>query len=445
MTKENALVLQKPELSLGISFSQYPIPVVHGMVGVDVLLEIRPAIPEKDSPPMDICFVVDCSGSMGDRAGRHAMISKIQAVREALVKMVRKMSDQDRMRVIGFSETAFEIIPWTEISKADIPTIVKTLEEELRHIGSTYFKAALEMSLENDFGKQNLPLLVFLTDGNSSTAQTDHPFLVAFADQLRIRKIPIIVYGTGPDYNLNLLQQFGIRAGNGSLLYHVLSVEDLESHLTGELAFRHGFCLEHVNISVFNALAQFHSVYRFVPQEQKLEKRDSRQTEHNDRGSYISRLGNGFQSDCGSVDHLRGQTFLFHIELPMANVQEDCLFNIEVVGNKPGELPFKYAIRIPAKCTKTVSTEPEHPEVQKFKLMVEATKAIKEQDYARGAEKYTQAGRPDLAQTLVLLTARGEDEESTSRATRSFANSTSSVVLSPDDQARLRAMLGEKP
>ena len=442
---ENPIVHDKPEVKIRISLGQHPIPIVHGMVEADVVLEITPVIPERNSAPLDVCVVVDCSGSMNGGASHNSRITKIDAVREGLVNVVRKMGPEDRIRVIGFGDDAFEVLPWTVIGQTELEKVVDQLEKELHHRGSTHFKDALNMSIENGLGDHGSPLIVLLTDGQSSNPQEDHRFMVQFVDELRGKKIPLIIYGTGPDYNKNLLDQLAIRAGNGSLMYHVLSVEDLDAHLTGELAFRHGFCLERVEILVFHALARFTDVYRFIPQEHRLLERNQNNREHGDAGCYILKDGKGFQNSCGSVDHLRGQKFLFRITVPAHDFQETSLFNMEISGNKPGELPFKYTLQVPASCTPNLSTQPIHPEVTKYKLMVEATKAIKERRYEDGVQIYERMGRPDLAQTLVLLSEKGEDEESTSRGTQSFASSASSVVLSQEAIDRYFKERGENP
>lgn len=439
---EKSLVLVKPELNVSVSLGQNPIPIVDNVAGVDVLLEINPIVPETDSVPLDICVVVDCSGSMNSSASHKTLLSKIDAVRNGLLKIVNKMALTDRIRVIGFSDNAFEIIPWTEIQTADMNNVVHLLETELHARASTYFKDALEMSLENELGAHGLPFIVLLTDGQSSNAHVDHPYMVQFVDQLREKKIPIIIYGTGADYNLNLLSQLAIRAGNGSLLYHVLSVEDLESHLTGELAFRHGLCLENVHISVFHSFGSFSGVYRFIPQERELVKRDPSKRDHDDAGCYVEANGRGFENACGSIDHLRGQKFLFHLEVPNEHLHEDCLFNVVIKGNKPGEAPFTHTLRIIAATTLHPTDSVENPEVLKYKLMVEATKAVHDRDYARGAKIYERMGRADLAQTLIQLSEAGEDAEATLRGSTSFARSTASVVLSAQDVEQLNKMKG---
>ncbi|OGL98002.1 hypothetical protein A2318_01975 [Candidatus Uhrbacteria bacterium RIFOXYB2_FULL_45_11] len=426
---ENPLVLDKPELNISVTFGQNPIPVVNGMVEADVVLEITPIIPNQDSHPLDMCVVVDCSGSMSHQASRSSNITKIKAVRDGLMSVVHKMAPKDRIRVIGFSDKAFEVLPWTTIEHTKLESVVDQLNKELYPRGCTHFKDALNMAFENGLGDHGSPSLVLLTDGQSSSPHEDHPFMVQFTDKLREKKIPLIIYGTGPDYNKNLLDQLAIRAGNGSLMYHVLSVEALDAHLTSELAFRHGFCLEHVKISVFHALATFWDVYRFIPQEHQLLERNPHNPEQNDADCYVLRHGKGFQNACGFVDHLRGQKFLFRISVPVTDFQEASLFNVEISGNKPGEPPFKHIIPISAFSTLEPSTQEDHPEVTKYKLMVEATKALKEKRYEDGAQIYERMGRPDLAQTMNLLAHAGEDEESTARSMGSFASSVASVVL----------------
>lgn len=439
---KNDVVLSRPELSLVVSLGHNPIPIANGKVGVDVLLEINPTIPQNPAQPLDLVFVVDCSGSMGHRAGHRGIVTKIQAVREALVKMLQKMSPYDRIRVIGFSDDAFEILPWTLIGRCDVHAVTEKLNTELHARSGTYFAHALKMSLEDGLGTNGHPIVVFLTDGQSSAQHTDHPFLVSFADEVRAKKIPLIIYGTGADYNLNLLSQIAIRAGNGSLLYHVLSVEDLESHLTGEMAFLHGHCLENVHVSVFNALAKFENVFRFVPQERQLKTRNQNKTEHHDGGSFLWPQDVGFESACGPLDHMRGQKFLFRIELPLRSFQEDCLFNLIVDGNKPNDLPFHYVVRMPALCTGMAPNVPINPEVDVYLKLVEASKAVRDGNIEQASRIYTSMGQDNFSCTLRQMSDAGEDEESTSRGTESFANSALTNYIA---QRRAEEAQGEKP
>lgn len=440
---------QKPELEIVVHLGQNPIPVIDGIVGVDVVLEINPVIPTGDSPPLDLCIVVDCSGSMGDRAGRKAAVTKIEAVRTALTNIVQKMSLHDRIRVIGFSDRAFEILPWKFIDSTNIPRIVRTLDQKLQSDASTFFAGALKMVLDDSgIGMCGLPNVVLLTDGQSSDKVTDHPSMITFVDTLRARKIPLVIYGTGPDYEWSLLQQLAIRAGNGSLLYHVLSVQDLESHLTGELAFRHGLCLEDVTVSVFHAMAKIRDVYRFVPQEFQIQSRNAKQNlndVYQNHQSFLYEHGNGFHSACGPVDYQRGQKFLFRVEIPLASFQEDCLFNVTIMGNKPGEPKFQHIIRVPATCSTETTVAPMNKDVELCIQMVAASKAVQEGDIARGAQIYASIGQNDLAQTLVQMVQAGEDDASTTRSTHSVAASAVSTVLTADMMQQLRGQLENKP
>ena len=433
---DNNIVLSQPELCIAVSLDRNPIPVDDGKVCVNVLLEVNPAIPTQSSKPLDICFVVDCSGSMGGQASRKSQITKIQAVRNALVNLLSKMSPADRIRVIGFSDFAFEILPWTHVGQCDLNAVTKILENELRDRSCTYFAPALKMSLVESVRSTGLPIIVLLTDGQSSSPRTDHPFMVSYADEMRKKQIPLIIYGTGEDYNLNLLQQIAIRAGNGSLLYHVLSVEDLESHLTGEMAFLHGHCLENVHISVSNANAKFTDVYRFVPQEQQLHGQTP-----NDGGSFVSELARGFENACGALDHMRGQKFLFRIELPLAAFRTESLFQIIITGNKPCEIPFRYIAEVPASITtEDVSATPPNAEVDVYLKMVEASKAVQHGNVEKAAEIYDHMGLPDLAHTLRQIQGAGESEEATSRGTESFSR----VAVSEYLRTRLAEESGEK-
>lgn len=77
--------------------------------------------------------------------------------------------------------------------------------------------------------------------------------------------------------------------------------------------------------------------------------------------------------------------------------------------------------------------------------MVEATKAIKAGDIARGAAIYTDLGQDDIAQTLIQIIQAGEDDASTTRSTQSVAASATSTVFTAGMMQKLREQLEKKP
>ena len=441
--ESNSIVISKPELDIRVSFLKYPVPIVNGIVSADVLLEINPIVPEGNAVYLDFCFVIDCSGSMMLRANPNHEISKIDVVSQAIIKILNKMSSCDHIRVIGFSEEAFEVIPWMEATACNKDVMIELLKSKLHALARTCFKEALQMSLDGDFGNTGrLPCVVFLTDGQSSVPYQDYPFIVKYADRLRQKQIPIIVYGTGPDYHLNLLQQLAVRAGNGSFQYHIMSADDLESHFTGEMAFRHGFCLEHVKITVSQVMGKFSEVFRFIPNETQLEKPSLENLYSSAGGSCVSPFGEAFQNICGAVDYMRGQKFLFHVEIPVQNIRSGILFNLEIEGNKPGTPRFKYVVQIPVVTSSDGSTQPSNSEVAKYQSFVEATKAVKAGEVEKAAEIYRGLGNHATADTLIQMTQQGgDDAESTSRGTVSFASSSSSCEFNNEQWEEIQKRL----
>ena len=143
-------------------------------------------LPLPEFTPLDLCMVLDRSGSMGDSMGGE---TKMQGAKEAATGVVNVLFPQDRVSIISFSDTATTNIDLTSDFSA-----VKTKINQLSADGYTSFGAGLKSALDqfNAHGNpDHIPAILFMSDGKHNTAP--HP--EAYVTECKSRGIPIFTVG----------------------------------------------------------------------------------------------------------------------------------------------------------------------------------------------------------------------------------------------------------
>lgn len=213
------------------------LPLVRGLVGVSVvphhpvgedgyfMLLLAPgAASVTDVLRRDVVAVIDVSGSMsGD---------KIVQARAALIHLLGSLRAQDRFRLVAFSSGvrryASEWTPATAERRRDAAAWIRSLEAE----GGTNIAGALTEAFAAAPAEAALGVVVFLTDGQASTGETNPERIAERAEQGRGR-FRVFAFGVGDDVNTYLLDRLTERA-RGTTAY-VRPGEDIE-RAVGSLA-----------------------------------------------------------------------------------------------------------------------------------------------------------------------------------------------------------------
>ncbi|MCK4733401.1 MAG: VWA domain-containing protein, partial [Methanophagales archaeon] len=136
--------------------------------------------------PLDLCMVLDRSGSMDNPMGDE---KKIQGAKEAATDVVDVLMPQDRVSLISFSSTATTDIDFTSDFNA-----VKTKIDQVSANGGTSFGAGLQAALDQFNANGNpdhVPAILFMSDG----MHQDLPDPDAFIVECKDKEIPIFTVG----------------------------------------------------------------------------------------------------------------------------------------------------------------------------------------------------------------------------------------------------------
>ncbi len=159
------------------------------------------------SLPLNLCLVLDCSGSMKG--------TPLETVKQAAISIIEKLQPGDRISIIAFNHEAKMIVPYQPI--ADIVEIkhqINALEAD----GGTAINEGMKLGIkEISLGKRNtVSHICLLSDGENEHGDDRRCF--KFAQLAAEYKITINTLGFGEYWNQDVLEKIADLA-NGTLSY----------------------------------------------------------------------------------------------------------------------------------------------------------------------------------------------------------------------------------
>jgi Ca-activated chloride channel family protein len=165
------------------------------------LIEIQPTeVVAQVRMPVNVCFVLDRSGSMKGE--------KIERVRQAVAKAVDLLDTQDIAAVVIFDHRTEVLVPAGAVSDR---RAIQDRVGRIRDAGGTKIAPALEKALreiERDRAGA-IRRLVLLTDGQTENEDE----CVRRAEDAGRMGVPITALGVGKDWNEDLLIEMANRSG----------------------------------------------------------------------------------------------------------------------------------------------------------------------------------------------------------------------------------------
>ncbi len=210
--------------------------------------------------PLDLAVMIDTSASMTE---------KMAFVHEAATRFVHTLRPIDRAEVLGFSEQARVLVPFTN----DIPAIEKAIDATTAH-GSTALYTSLYVAIEDlsrlgkKQGEVRRQAIIVLTDGEDTASLLSFDDLLDAAKRAGVAVYPISItspsdpktqdgthrYITESDFSLkSLAQETGARA------FFPMELKDLDGtyqQIAQELSSQYslGYSPKHYGDGAFHKL-----------------------------------------------------------------------------------------------------------------------------------------------------------------------------------------------
>ncbi|KAF0921370.1 hypothetical protein E2562_006942 [Oryza meyeriana var. granulata] len=171
----------------------------------EVLLELRGISSAGSRAGLDLIAVLDVSTSMaGD---------KLDKMKIALLFVIRKLADIDRLSIVTFSNDAARLCPLrfvTDVAQADLKALVDGLVAD----GNTNIKAGLEIGLAVAAGRRltagRAVNIMLMSDGQQNRGD---------ATQLDPGSVPVHTFGLGADHDPAVLQAIAQKSREGMFHY----------------------------------------------------------------------------------------------------------------------------------------------------------------------------------------------------------------------------------
>ncbi|HEY9633923.1 MAG TPA: VWA domain-containing protein [Coleofasciculaceae cyanobacterium] len=162
---------------------------------------------QERSVPLNLCLVLDHSGSMSGRP--------LETVKKAAMHLIERLNRGDRISVVAFDHRAKVLVPNQIIDNLDD---VKKQIQRLSADGGTAIDEGLKLAIEEVAkGKQDTVSQVFLlTDGENEHG--DNKRCLKLAEVATSYKLTLNTLGFGANWNQDILEKIA-DAGGGTLSY----------------------------------------------------------------------------------------------------------------------------------------------------------------------------------------------------------------------------------
>ncbi|XP_066526765.1 inter-alpha-trypsin inhibitor heavy chain H3-like isoform X2 [Hoplias malabaricus] len=173
--------------------------------------------------PKNVVFVIDRSGSMSGR--------KIQQTREALLKILGDISEEDHFGLVTFDSHIDvwnpELLPASEGNLQKAKDFVRTIRDR----GSTNINDAVLKGVEminRHQRERSAPILILLTDGAPNEGESDPIKIQANVKKAIGGKFPLYCLGFGFDVNFEFLQKMALENSGRAVRIYEDSDADLQ-------------------------------------------------------------------------------------------------------------------------------------------------------------------------------------------------------------------------
>ena len=205
------------------------------------LTVIAPDVSRSERKPINVCVVLDRSGSMGSER-------KMEYAKQALYTLIDQLHEEDVLSLVIYDDLVDVIRePGGVHTKQDLKRLVSRISPR----GSTNLGGGMIEGLrqvEHAFRRGFVNRVVLLSDGLANAGVTDPHELGGIVSNYRNRSISLTTMGVGLEYNENLMTTLA-ESGGGNY-YFIESPHSLASIMHKEFDLMTSLCANNVEIEL---------------------------------------------------------------------------------------------------------------------------------------------------------------------------------------------------
>ena len=182
-------------------------------------------MPFSELPPLNLCFVIDKSGSM-------AQHNKMSWVKDAFEVFIASVRDKDFVSLVVFDNIAEVVFPSTQMKSAATRDRFRSAVRQVEPGGGTNLSEGLQFGYQQvlaNFRREYTNRVLFLTDGVG-----DSEGILEMARQFDSMGINVSTIGVGTEFDQELMVELG-RQGGGSSRF-ISDRDEMEEIFGNELS-----------------------------------------------------------------------------------------------------------------------------------------------------------------------------------------------------------------
>ena len=196
------------------------------VVKVSLLAEAAPK--EMKRPPVNLCIVLDHSGSMGNH--------KMEQARQAAIEALSRLGEQDIFSLVVYNSKVETLIPAGRLK--DQRRARQLIESITSNGGTALFGGVSQGGAElrkafGDHAEGMVHRMILLSDGQANEGPSSPEDLGRLGTSLQKECISVTTVGLGTDYNEDLMTQLAQRSDGNT--YFVENANDLARIFGAEL------------------------------------------------------------------------------------------------------------------------------------------------------------------------------------------------------------------
>lgn len=209
-------------------------------VVVKVTLDAPPPPSRTERPPVNLCIVLDRSGSMSGQ--------KIEKAKEAAIEALRRLSAGDLFSLVVYDHNVDTIIPAQSAARSE------WIESRIRSIytgGNTALFGGVSQGaseIRKNLDSRYIHRIILLSDGLANVGPSAPEDLGRLGAALIKEGISVTTIGVGTDYNEDLMTRLSQNSDGNS--YFVESSRDLPRIFTAELGDVLNVVAKQVNVYI---------------------------------------------------------------------------------------------------------------------------------------------------------------------------------------------------
>ncbi len=192
---------------------------------IKITLDAPPPPEKKERPPVNLCLVLDRSGSMSGQ--------KIEKAKSAAIEAVRRLSEKDIVSLVIFDHEVETLVPAQSAANAE------WIESRIREItsrGNTAIYGALSQGaaeIRKNAGGRYVSRIILMSDGLANVGPSSPDDFGRLGTSLLKEGISVTTVGVGTDYNEDLMTKLAQKSDGNT--YFVEDSSDLPRIFAAEL------------------------------------------------------------------------------------------------------------------------------------------------------------------------------------------------------------------